>query len=237
MPPPPAAASARRRKALGAFYTPRPMAEKLVEWAVRSPEDNVLDPSFGGLVFLESAKRRLMRLGASLDHIGGQLHGCDLDEDAHAAALAHEQLDLPVAAIIHSDFFSTTPGEELPLAHAVVGNPPYIRFQGFKGGAQAAHRLARAADVPLTRLASSWAPFLIHSAYWACRSSAGRTSASRPPGATNAGASRPRTAMHRTLRDRPGSGRIRPGLRRAFRWRDPPYQRLAAPPPRPGGEC
>ena len=59
------APSGPRQKALGAFYTPAAMAEKLIKWAVRAPSDRVLDTSFGGLVFLTAAKARLVELGAS----------------------------------------------------------------------------------------------------------------------------------------------------------------------------
>ena len=37
------------QKKLGAFYTPRNMADKLVTWAVREPDDVVLDPRAANL--------------------------------------------------------------------------------------------------------------------------------------------------------------------------------------------
>src|SRR5690242_13955132 len=42
-------------KALGAFYTDAQVAEFLVWWAVRSRAETVIDPSFGGGVFLRAA--------------------------------------------------------------------------------------------------------------------------------------------------------------------------------------
>jgi hypothetical protein len=50
-------------KALGAFYTDVQVADFLVWWAIRSPRDTVMDPSFGGGVFLRSACHRLLSLG------------------------------------------------------------------------------------------------------------------------------------------------------------------------------
>src|SRR3954468_17771889 len=44
------AASLSGQKHFGSFYTPEPMAASLVDWAVRTADDTVLDPSFGGLV-------------------------------------------------------------------------------------------------------------------------------------------------------------------------------------------
>ena len=46
---------------------------------------------------------------------------------------------------------------------AVIGNPPYVRYQNFAGEARArAQRAALAAGVRLTGLSSSWAAFTIH---------------------------------------------------------------------------
>lgn len=156
------AAASNRQKSLGAFYTPPEMAERMVEWAVRTPTDRALDPSFGGLVFLAAAHARLATLGAG--EPGGYLYGCDLDEDAHAAAEAHVSLHVPVEALVESDFFELAPGVDLPLVEAVVGNPPYVRYQLHNGSGAAGRRVAKKAGLALTRLASSWAPFVLHSA-------------------------------------------------------------------------
>jgi adenine-specific DNA-methyltransferase len=145
------------RKALGAFYTPPEMAASLVDWAVRSPGDRVFDPSFGGSVFLESALQRLRQLGTTPEAARAQVFGADVDEGAF-----RRQAEGEVATLHRGDFFDMRPGNEVPQVEAVVGNPPYIRYQDFNGTAEVAHRIAAEAGVPLTRLASSWAPFLIH---------------------------------------------------------------------------
>jgi adenine-specific DNA-methyltransferase len=149
-------AASARQKRLGAFYTPAEMAEKLVAWAVREPSDRVLDPSFGGLVFLEAGRARLATLGAAPAALADQLIGVDLDERALAAARG---AGLP-SGLVHSDFFDLVPGQDLHRCEAVVGNPPYIRYQGWDSARALA--LCAAAGVRLTRLASSWAPFLVH---------------------------------------------------------------------------
>ena len=146
------------KKALGAFYTPPEMAAALVDWAVRSPDDRVFDPSFGGFVFLEAALRRLKLLGADPDTTPTQVFGADVDEVAFLQPSAGTE----EATLHRGDFFDIRPGEEIPRVEAVVGNPPYIRYQDFNDAAEVAHRVAAEAGVPLTRLASSWAPFLIH---------------------------------------------------------------------------
>jgi adenine-specific DNA-methyltransferase len=156
------AAGATRRKELGAFYTPPEMARKLVRWALRSPGDRVLDPSFGGLVFLAAAHERLCALGASPRQARDLLAGAELDDAAHAAALRDKQLGGGAHRLRHGDFLTFEPERELPLVDAVVGNPPYVRYQGFNGRGGRGHTAAARAGVRLTRLASSWAPFVVH---------------------------------------------------------------------------
>jgi len=150
-----------RKKELGAFYTPPAIARALTDWALRSPRDRALDPSFGGFVFLAAARDRLRALGASNDDVAEQLFGVDLDEDAHAAASEEAWLGLNDGHFLAQDFFSVE-SSELPPFEALIGNPPYIRFQDFNGSAAAARQLALEAGVKLTGLASSWAPFVVH---------------------------------------------------------------------------
>src|SRR2546421_7257362 len=58
-------------KALGAFYTSIQIADFLVWWAVRSARDTVMDPSFGGGVFIRSACNRLLGLGGNANQVSG----------------------------------------------------------------------------------------------------------------------------------------------------------------------
>jgi adenine-specific DNA-methyltransferase len=153
--------ASRRQKDLGAFYTPPEMARVLTDWALRDPSDIALDPSFGGLVFLQAARDRLERLGAGGAEVASQLYGIDLDEDAHRLARDREWLGLDPGNILDRDFFSVEP-PELPPIDALIGNPPYIRYQDFNGSAALARQVALRAGVRLTRLASSWAPFVVH---------------------------------------------------------------------------
>lgn len=151
----------KRQKELGAFYTPPAMARALIDWAVREPSDRVLDPSFGGLVFLTAAEERLSQLGARGGSSSEQVFGVDLDSVAQSLAMDGTQAGLGADQLLHRDFFDVRPSE-LPPIDAVVGNPPYIRYQGFNGSAARARELTAGAGVKLTRLASSWAPFVVH---------------------------------------------------------------------------
>src|SRR5690242_9604535 len=68
-------------KALGAYYTDAQIADFLVWWAVRSSQDQVLDPCFGGGVFLRSACKRLRELGGQA---ATQVRGVEIDPEVHA---------------------------------------------------------------------------------------------------------------------------------------------------------
>jgi len=149
------------RKARGAFFTPATVADFITRWAIRTPVDRILEPACGEASFLLSAARRLRELGAQ-SVSGDQLQGVELH---HPSALrAHALLATTGAqAAIHvGDFFATHPLERYD---AVIGNPPYVRYQQFTGAARwVARQAARAHDVSLSGLSSSWAAFVVHAA-------------------------------------------------------------------------
>ena len=124
------APTGERAKNFGAFYTDRAVADFLVGWAVRSGADRVLDPSFGGGVFLEAASRHLGD--------GRSLYGVELDLEVHARVSGDfAARALPPQNLIHADFFDVETSESgLPPLDAVVGNPPFIRYQKFSGESQ-----------------------------------------------------------------------------------------------------
>jgi len=158
----PKSPSGEAAKSYGAYYTDQAIAHFLVRWAVREPHDSVLDPSFGGGVFLYSAIKRLGQLGGSPRT---QIFGVEIDPAAYSQARQAlvEHGEICPANFILGDFFDLSPGR-IPSLTAVVGNPPFIRYQRFSGEGQA-KAIARALSegVTLSRLASSWAAFLVHS--------------------------------------------------------------------------
>jgi adenine-specific DNA methylase len=166
----PSLRTASEEKRLGAFYTPRDIAKFLVKWAVRSKDDTILDPGFGRGVFLEEGFKRLIELGATPSEAVERIYGIELEPKAYAEALASlESLSgIKPTRLFNVDFFDVKPFDIrfwIPKVHAVVGNPPYVRYHLFKGEVrQKALEAARRAGVELTELTSSWAPYIIHSA-------------------------------------------------------------------------
>lgn len=149
-------------KSLGAFYTDIQVADFLVWWAVRSSLDTVLDPSFGGGVFIRSACNRIRSLGGDPK---AQVFGVELDSKVHSliSEKLNDEFGVQPKNLLQQDFFELEP---LPVfqVNAVVGNPPFIRFHRFSAEARQ-RALASAAEqgVKLTQLSSSWAPFVVHS--------------------------------------------------------------------------
>lgn len=146
------------RKARGAFFTPDGVTRHLAEWAIQSADDAVLEPSAGEAAFLVAAVDRLRELGAGEPVV----HGVELHEASACVARDVVAQAGGVAEIRVSDFFLTEPHGRYA---AVIGNPPFIRYQDFSGEARDRARFAaQAQGVALTGLASSWAAFVVHAA-------------------------------------------------------------------------
>jgi adenine-specific DNA methylase len=160
--------TAARRKNLGAFYTPPELTDFAVAWAVTDKAAKVLDPGCGDAAFLCSAASRLRELGADPRAVAAQISGVDLNADAlETAAGELAKGGTPRPALIQGDFFQLSPsareGKRVAGADALVGNPPYVRYQLFRDESrEAGLRAALRAGVLLPQLSSSWAPYIVH---------------------------------------------------------------------------
>lgn len=147
-------------KSRGAFFTPREVCDFVTQWAIRDASDLVLDPSCGDAEFLLSAADRIESFRSGTAGRDSAVYGVELHPVT--AQKAHGRLiEAGVSAnIANCDFFEAS----LPCAFdAVVGNPPYVRYQEFSGQMrQRSREAALALGVRLTGLSSSWAAFVIH---------------------------------------------------------------------------
>lgn len=156
------------RKERGAFFTPAPIAEFLASWAIKDKRDaRVLDPTCGEAVFLLSAAAHLRSLDAE-GNLKDQLFGVDLYRESleTAGTLLGSEYSAS-ATLLETDFnlleTSAQLGNSLPLMDAVIGNPPFVRYQEHRGDARKrAAAAALAQGVRLSGLASSWAALLVH---------------------------------------------------------------------------
>jgi adenine-specific DNA-methyltransferase len=155
------------RKARGAFFTPPAIAEFLARWAIKDKNAKVLDPTCGEAVFLLAASARKRALGADPEAIRSQLSGVDLHKpslDEAARLLADSSSG---ANLVQCDFFDllgpSQIGDQVGWQDAVVGNPPFVRYQEHRGSdRKRSAAAAMAQGVRLSGLASSWAATLVH---------------------------------------------------------------------------
>ena len=133
------------RKQAGAYYTPDPIAASLVQWAVHAEADKLLDPACGDGRFI----------CAHRNSVG-------IEQDSHAAATA--MAVAPWALVHEGDFFAWADHSEERFDCA-AGNPPFIRYQIFKGAVrQRALNLCARLGTKFSGLASSWPMFLVATA-------------------------------------------------------------------------
>lgn len=158
--------SSVQRKHLGAFYTPRELTDFATQYAIGDAGARVLDPGCGDAAFLVSAAHRLLSLGTSREQAAAQIMGVDLNDDAVQTANAElSRHGIQKASLHQGNFFQISTASHRALAgmDALIGNPPYVRYQLFRDenrefGLKAALR----AGVLLPQLSSSWAPYIVH---------------------------------------------------------------------------
>ena len=147
-------------KSRGAFFTPPQIASFLVSWAIQKRTDVVFEPSCGEAAFLTAALTRLQELGAPDNSV--QLYGIDIHPQAVKIAEALVNNGVERARLEVADFFHYNTRVRFD---AVVGNPPFVRYQDFSGAVRAkAQAVALSNGVRLPGLASSWAAFTVHAA-------------------------------------------------------------------------
>ena len=133
------------RKQAGAYYTPDRVVSSLVGWAVRDKSDRLLDPSCGDGRFIASHRNSV-----------------GVEQDIEAAAVAKERAH---GGTVHeAEFFAwaTSTHERFECA---AGNPPFIRYQTFKGEVRRrALELCASLGAKFSGLTASWAPFLVATA-------------------------------------------------------------------------
>ena len=159
------------QKLRGGYYTPKPIADFLAKWAIRSSRDEVLEPSCGNGVVLGAALEALIDQGASRLEASRLIHGVEIDRQEAAAALARIDVRCGYAnpAIITTDdFFSYCKAHlnDKRLFDVVIGNPPFIRYQNFLEEQRIpAFKLMTKAGMRPSRLTNTWVPFLVASSF------------------------------------------------------------------------
>lgn len=159
------------QKLRGGYYTPKRIADFLARWAIQSPNAEVLEPSCGDGVLLQSAFEALVEKGAKRSHAAGLLHGVEIDE--HEGRKAVNRLEAlgakPTMFLMHTgDFFAYCKAHlnDKRLFDAVIGNPPFIRYQNFLEEQRVpAFELMAKAGLKPNRLTNTWVPFIVAASF------------------------------------------------------------------------
>ena len=142
-------------KLRGGYYTPADIADFITRWAVRNPDDSILEPSCGDGSFLAAVQKRNQALECSGR---GCVIGIELDS---AEAAKAEKYGYP---IVNGDFFTFYRDsiEGARTFDAIVGNPPFIRYQSFDERYRSvAFDLMKRHGFHPNRLTNIWLPFLL----------------------------------------------------------------------------
>lgn len=146
---------ATARHARGAYFTPEPVASFMAQWALGQQGSRVLEPSCGEAQFLAAAHSVLDEQREQLDMLGLELH-----EPSVQAARQRIRAAGINARIEQANFFEVSGHGDFD---AVIGNPPYVRYQLHRGAdRQLSRAAAKASGVELNELASIWAAFVVH---------------------------------------------------------------------------
>jgi adenine-specific DNA-methyltransferase len=167
------------QKLRGGYYTPKPIADFLAQWAIQAPDADILEPSCGDGSLVEASIEALLARGAEKDAIAQLIHGVEIDAD-EAARTINRMKALGIAPkedTIHiEDFFTHCRNQlfeqrfmdfvtsEARKFDAVIGNPPFIRYQNFpEVSRNIACEIMQQVGLHPTRLLNAWLPFLIAS--------------------------------------------------------------------------
>lgn len=170
------------QKLRGGYYTPKPIADFLAQWAIQSRYAQVLEPSCGDGEILVSGLQALLDQGATKEEAVFQTHGVEIDAKERSKALdrLRELGFQPDETTIHKgDFFAycrkhLTDKGLLSLCSdgqprffdAIIGNPPFVRYQNFpEEQRKPAFQIMTTAGMRPSRLTNTWVPFLVAASY------------------------------------------------------------------------
>ena len=145
-------------KLRGGYYTPEKIAEFIATWAIRTKNDEILEPSCGDGSFISAIADRLHEMGASDQSIKHNVTGVELDKVEASKASQYRP------NVVQSDFFTyyqkCIDGEK--EFDVIVGNPPFIRYQNFEEEyRKVAFELMTKHGFQPNRLMNIWLHFLV----------------------------------------------------------------------------
>lgn len=144
------------RKALGAFYTPEDAAHYMAQWAIRSEDDVVLEPSVGDGAFISAVKDVARAHGWERPaFIASEISHSAVSEVVRAGLLLPEE-------VVVGDFLELA----VRPVDVVIGNPPYVRLRALPHGQASSALKAARHDIgrQMETSGSVWMPFVSRAA-------------------------------------------------------------------------
>lgn len=148
------------QKLRGGYYTPLDLASFIAKWISAIRPKSILEPSCGDGIFFEALAKVRSATKATMT-------GFELNElEAEKASSRIRNLNLESAEVRQYDFL------DWALKHiysdiqfdAVVGNPPFIRYQFLPELFQIrAEMIFRQLGLPFTKHTNAWVPFILAS--------------------------------------------------------------------------
>ncbi|RJQ32228.1 MAG: SAM-dependent methyltransferase [Actinobacteria bacterium] len=146
-------------KLRGGYYTKPEIASFLLKWVLEKRPKTILEPSCGDGVFFSAL--------ANLNHESvGDIIGFEIDEQEAAKASKIILNTTALSRIIYAkDFLGWSLEQKFnPRFDAVVGNPPYIRYQYLDRELQSiSEQIFKEFHLRFTKHTNAWVPFVVAS--------------------------------------------------------------------------
>jgi adenine-specific DNA-methyltransferase len=147
------------QKLRGGYYTPQPIADYITKWAIANKPEITLEPSCGDGVFLNSFIK-LHKTGHLIVH---ELMADELKK----AAVKAKNADFSNFTMHQGDFLNHAIKNietGSPIYDAVIGNPPFIRYQSLEPDFQRKISIIFSKlNLKFTKHTNAWVPFILAS--------------------------------------------------------------------------
>lgn len=147
------------QKLRGGYYTPVDLAQFLARWVAVTKPATVLEPSCGDGVFFEA-----LAVAGQADNASVTAFELSEEEAAKARARARD-VGLTCANVRAQDFLGWAAkqlGDQGERFDAVVGNPPFVRYQYLPAPFQTqAELIFRSLGQKFTKHTNAWVPFVM----------------------------------------------------------------------------
>lgn len=144
------------QKLRGGFYTQPAIAEFLARWVKVSKPKSILEPSCGDGAFLDAIKK------VGINRLN-QITACEINEEEAQKAAVRTSLPVTIQRIDFLRWYLFF-GQNGKRFDAVVGNPPFIRYQYLATEQQLlAEKIFGQLKLPFTKHTNAWVPFVLAS--------------------------------------------------------------------------